>query len=297
LNIIIDSLRKQLESNEENINSLKGSNIILKEKLDKSIEEIKKGNNIIDKLTNEINNKKSKLKAIKQTIDTQDQLILQKQKILLTQSKDLDDLKKEIKDKDQKILELKNKNNDYITKLNENEKILEEDKQMILYLNKNLNDIINAPFKSRYQQNQISNKFISSNLFNANVFDENNINLDDKNEINIKDNTLKQPMNNNNYYYNELNLLNEETDEEMIVLPETNLCNYHVSGRLGNTMNKYINTGGFIENGGNSNKNSLLEHKYGDNSSYPENIKSDNGKRTTYNIEEEFPNNLVKSHN
>lgn len=95
LNIIIESLRKQIESNEDNIKSLKSSNIQLKEKLDKSVDEIKKGNNIIDKLTNEINNKKSKLKPVKQTVEAQDKLIFQKQNIILTQSKNLDDMKKE----------------------------------------------------------------------------------------------------------------------------------------------------------------------------------------------------------
>ena len=277
------------------------------------MDEIKKGNNIIDKLTNEINNKKSKLKSVKQTVEAQDKLIFQKQNIILTQSKNLDDMKKEKEMKELQIIALKNKIDNYIMKLNENEKLLEEDKQMILYLNKNINDITNAPFKSRFQQSLINDKFMSSNFFNSNDFNEKNNYLEEEKKLNLKDNDLNYVLSDNNnsfenkdsknlfhnnYYYHDLNLLNNnDSEEDMIILPETNLCNYHVSGKLGGMMDKYMNKEGLINYDFNNNKDLLLEHKYGGNSLNNEDEKNDYNKRSTYNIEEEFPNKLKNNHN
>ena len=289
LNIIIDSLKKQLLSNEENINSLKSNNITLKLKLDKSIEEIKKGNNIIEKLSNEVKNKKSKLKAIKETKDIQERMIKQNQNILDTQCMDMDNLKKDLDLKNQEIDELKNKIEKYNQNLNENEKLLEENKKMILYLNKNLNDITNAPFKKRFGQDYYNNKISTINygVSNSNEFNDNNNALDNnlKNDDfgNIESNYYR-----NTYYLKNINVLNnDDEDEGMIILPVTNLCNYHVSGNLGGVMNKYM-----IKNDDKSieEKKLLLELKYGNSSSNDKNKNENLGKRNTYNIEEEFPN-------
>ena len=352
LNIIIDSLKKQLESKDDIIKSLKSSNLTLKEKLDRSIDEIKKGNNIIDKLSNDIKNKKSKLKSVKQTVDIQEDLIRQKQDILDEQTKNIDNYKKDSEMKNQEIIGLKNTIKNYNNKLNENEKLLEENKQMILYLNKNLNDLTNTPFKTRFQKSQYNNNNLPSstlyfsretfNSINNNSNDINNPNYDNKinviinedfkelndnkNNYNINnldidnDNNEKNNLNsynykidyirdisekkypeiifNNNLYNNNLNLVNEDEEDAMIILPETNLCNYNMSGKLGNSMDKYINKEGIRGNYDlNDNKDSILEHKYGNKSS---NSEINNGNniiiRNTYNIEEEFPNKLKKSY-
>ena len=82
----------------------------------------------------------------------------------------------------------------------------------------------------------------------------------------------------------------DEGDDEMIILPETNLCNYHVSGKLGGIMNKYRNEGGNNQNNYNlnNNKNALLEHKYGNLNSNNDDNNDKKITRNTYNIEEEF---------
>ena len=318
LNIIKDNFSKQLESNEDNIKSLKASNINLQLKLDKSVEEIKKGNIIIEKLANEIKSKKSQLKSMKQTVDTQEKLINQKQTILDKQTKDLDDLKVNIDIKNKEIAELKNKISDYSLKLIDYEKLLEENKKMILYLNKKLNDIENAPFKSRFQQNFYQPKFeqfgtdnlISLEDFKSNDADKNN-NYYLENDININDiNEQKYNLNKDNFdnnqstlirqefYLNNINILNNDDEEEgLAILPESNFCNYHISGKLGGVMNKYMNEGVNFEN----NKNSLLEYKYGKYSPNNENENGRNGsitnKRNTYNIEEEFEIKSMKNRN
>ena len=314
LNIIINSLKKQLESNEDNIKSLKASNINLQLKLDKSLEEIKKGNIIIETLNNEIKNKKLKLKSVKQTVDMQEALIKEKQNMIDSKTKDLDDIKRDTELKDKEIIELKNINDNYIIKLNENKQLLEENKQMILYLNNNINENKNAPFKSRYKQNYYINKKpeidLSTNIYNLDDFNENinndnifNNNIDNNimdNDINLKkvekfgDNQSRTLYQDINYYYDKYNILNNDDNEgedEMIILPETNLCNYHVSGKLGRRMNKYRNEDGNYQNNynvNNNNKNSILEHKYGNIISNNDNKNDDYVKRNTYNIEEEF---------
>ena len=92
-----------------------------------------------------------------------------------------------------------------------------------------------------------------------------------------------------------INILNNEDEKEgMVILPETNLCNYISSGELGGIMNKYMNIGENLENNYdlNNNNNPLLEHKYGNYSQKDENDKNIIKKRNTYNIEEEFPKKL-----
>ena len=98
-------------------------------------------------------------------------------------------------------------------------------------LNKNLNDIVNAPFKQRFNKNIQSN-----NAFNNN--DENY--LEERKESNkdnigiIKDSTLY----NGDYILDNINLdlnsnvLDDEGGDGMAILPDTNICNYKVSGKL-----------------------------------------------------------------
>ena len=110
------------------------------------------------------------------------------------QNKNLDDYKNDNENKNQKIEELKHKIENYTINLNKNEKLLEEDKKIILYLNKNLTEIINAPFKSRYYRNngndiencQSLNVYSSTfNSFNnTNNYDNNNNFLYDNENLN-----------------------------------------------------------------------------------------------------------------
>ena len=307
-NIIIDSLNKRLESNDDNIKSLKVSNLKLKEKLDRCVDEIKKGNNIIEKLTNEIKNKKSKLKSAKQTLEARDELIKQHKIILDKQNINLDNYKNDNENKNQEIEELKHKIENYTINLNENEKLLEEDKKMILYLNKNLTEITNAPFKLRFYRTNVSdiennppfnvysstfNSFNNTNIYDSNnnyLYDNENLNENKLNTLNnniiYKNNNLQENLYyNNNYYNRDLNNINNE--DAMIILPETNLCNYQVSGKLGNMMKHYMNKESNLEINDLNKNNSLIDHKYGNYIIEP--LSNNEIKRKTYNIEEEFP--------
>ena len=79
LNQLVDTLSKQRESNEDNIKSLKAANLKLEDKLQTSINEINKGNEIIQKLQEEIKNQKSKYKSVKQALSSQEQLTHEKE--------------------------------------------------------------------------------------------------------------------------------------------------------------------------------------------------------------------------
>ena len=278
MNIVIDNLKKQLNSNEMNIKSLNNQNLNLNEKMEILKNEIIKGNSIIEKLELDLKNKKSKLKAIKQTVDTQEQLIKQKENKILIQDKALDDMRIEKEIKEKQIIELKHKVNEYVNQLKETEKLLEENKKMILFLNKNITDITAAPFESRTQK---QDEFI--NKYNDNISGSGTLFQEHDNSIDYKYKTFNTDLQNNNNYL----------EDDLLALPETNLCNYKLSGQLGGTMDKYITKKNFY-NTDNLNgiygeyyydNNSILKYKYGNND------KNLNYEEAKYNIMEEYQEN------
>ena len=187
-------------------------------------------------------------------------------------------------------------NENYIMKLNENKQLLEENKKMILFLNKNINDITNAPFKSRYTRNPEKDVIsIENKVFDLNEkkpYNTNNTYFERETNFNsFGSNPTNTDLQHTNYYYDNMNILNNGVeDDEIIILPETNLCNYNVSGQLGGLMNKYRNEGIVYQNNdlNNNNTNSLLDYKYGNIYSNNDIEKDNSIKRNTYNIDEEF---------
>ena len=281
---LIDSLNKQRDSNEDTIKSLKAANNKLENKLQLSIKEINKGNDIIQRLQNDIKNQKSKIKSTKNELNTQEQLINQKQILLDEQNKTIKDLKRDNETKEQEIIGLKNQINNYNNKLNENEKLIEENKQMILYLNKNLNENSKNPFKSRfnnYSSLDINNMNNMNNLNTMNIKSNNiepntNLNLNNINTFSNNNNDIEQNFGihsqisnkqlninnnantNNNYLQNSLS-----SNASGMIMPETNFTGYKFnSEKIGGSMgNKYLNNtnaGIGLGTGG-----SLLAHKYG----------------------------------
>ena len=289
---LIDSLNKQRDSNEDTIKSLKASNNKLENKLQLSIKEINKGNDIIQRLQNDIKNQKSKLKSTKNELNTQEQLINQKQILLDEQNKTIKDLKRDNETKEQEIIGLKNQINNYNNKLNENEKLIEENKQMILYLNKNLNENSKNPFKSRFNNytsldinninninpNQINNASFGLGNNNLNTMNIKSNNIDTNNNLNINtfnnnNNEIEQNFGmhsqisnkqlntnnniNNNYLQNSLS-----SNASGMIMPETNFTGYKYNEKIGGSIsNKYLNNnnaGIGLGTGG-----SLLAHKYG----------------------------------
>ena len=289
---LIDSLNKQRDSNEDTIKSLKASNNKLENKLQLSIKEINKGNDIIQRLQNDIKNQKSKLKSTKNELNTQEQLINQKQILLDEQNKTIKDLKRDNETKEQEIIGLKNQINNYNNKLNENEKLIEENKQMILYLNKNLNENSKNPFKSRFNNyssldinninninpTQINNASFGLGNNNLNTMNIKSNNIDTNNNLNINtfnnnNNEIEQNFGihsqisnkqlntnnniNNNYLQNSLS-----SNASGMIMPETNFTGYKYNEKIGGSIsNKYLNNnnaGIGLGTGG-----SLLAHKYG----------------------------------
>ena len=223
---LVDSLNKQRDSNEDTIKSLKANNNKLESKLQLSIKEINKANDIIQRLQNEIKNQKSKYKSTKNELNTQEQLINQKQMLLDEQNRTIKEMKRENESKDQEILGLKNQINNYNNKLSENEKLIEENKQMILYLNKNINENNNNPFRSRFNytsiemnnnNNPLNNGSFGLGMNNSNDINSNNINNNqyttkNLNSINIKPNLEDNNNLNKNLNINNLNKYNNNFD-------------------------------------------------------------------------------------
>ena len=223
---LVDSLNKQRDSNEDTIKSLKANNNKLESKLQLSIKEINKANDIIQRLQNEIKNQKSKYKSTKNELNTQEQLINQKQMLLDEQNRTIKEMKRENESKDQEIMGLKNQINNYNNKLNENEKLIEENKQMILYLNKNINENNNNPFRSRFNytslemnnnNNPLNNGSFGLGMNNSNEINSNNLNNNqymtkNTNSMNIKPNLEDNNNINTNLNINNLNKYNNNFD-------------------------------------------------------------------------------------
>jgi len=329
---LIDSLNKQRDSNEDTIKSLKAANNKLENKLQLSIKEINKGNDIIQRLQNDIKNQKSKIKSSKNELSTQEQLINQKQILLEEQSKTIKDLKRDNEAKEQEIIGLKNQINNYNNKLNENEKLIEENKQMILYLNKNLNENSKNPFKSRFNNyssnidmnnnnnninsgsfglgnNNMKTLETNSNLnTNLNINNLNTFNNNINNENNLEQNfgmhsqTSNKQISNNNYLQNSLS-----SNASGMIMPETNFTGYKFNEK--NYGNKYMNNpnnaGLGLGSGG-----SLLAHKYGGsvtnsmslNNNNNDNVNENFGMSakinsdfiSNNNLEEEYPRTLAQ---
>jgi len=327
---LIDSLNKQRDSNEDTIKSLKASNNKLENKLQLSIKEINKGNDIIQRLQNDIKNQKSKIKSSKNELNTQEQLINQKQILLDEQNKTIKDLKRDNEAKEQEIIGLKNQINNYNNKLNENEKLIEENKQMILYLNKNLNENSKNPFKSRFNNytsldvNNINTSPMNNGSFGLGNNNLNTImnvksnNLETNTNLNI--NNLNNFNNNNNEQEQNFGIHSQLSNKQMgnnylqnslssnasgMIMPETNFTGYKFNDKIGGSIgNKYLNNtnnaGLGLGSGG-----SLLAHKYGTSTNSMSIHNNENNVNENFgmsaknadfnkNLEEEYPRTLAQ---
>ena len=250
---LIDTLNRQRDSNEDIIKSLKINNSKLDNKLQLSISEIKKANDIIQKLQNEIKNQKIIIKSMKNELNTKDQLISQKQIILDEQSRTISEIKRENEKKEEEKNGLTIQLNSYKDKLNEDEKIIEENNQMIQYLNKNLNDNLNSPFMSRFNYTGMNNNNISNNNYFG--FDSNRM----KNDNDDKEYYSSIKSNNNNFH-NSLGGSNDNDNDNYFIMPETNFTGFQFKGRGDTYSNKYNRNNMKLTQG---NDKSLLIHKYG----------------------------------
>ena len=304
LSQLVETLTKQRESNEDTIKSLKAQNSKIEDKLQQGINEINKGNEIIQKLQNEIKTLRSKNKTIKQALTSQEQLTNQKQSLLDDQIRALNELKRDNEIKQREIAGLNNEISSLKLKLSDNEKIIEDNKQMLMYLNKKVNDSMSKPFRSvvsdpMMQTSQSSytrtNNFATNNNFSSTY---NNFNPDTNYQ-----NNFKYTATNINDYMNEqfsnsgMNQQNQmqssNNSSGLIIMPETNFCGYKPSAKMAGTIDKYCaNTANSSLNG------NLLNHKYGMMSSTISNDRAPSdimkNSNSNNNFEEEFPRQMTQ---
>ena len=296
LSQLVETLTKQRESNEDTIKSLKAQNAKIEDKLQQGINEINKGNEIIQKLQNEIKTLRSKNKTIKQALSSQEQLTNQKQSLLDDQIRSVSDLKRDNETKEREIAGLNNEIASLKIKLSDNEKIIEDNKQMLMYLNKKVNDSMSRPFRSvvsdpMMQTSQSSytktNNFATNNNFSSTY---NNFNPDTNYQNNFK--YTGTNMKDYEQFSNSQNQMQSSNNSSgLIIMPETNFCGYKPSTKMANTIDKYCaNTANSSLNG------NLLNHKYGMMSSTISNDRSSDVMRNSNNdnFEEEFPRQMTQ---
>ena len=104
---------------------------------------------------------------------------------------------------------------------------------------------------------------------------------------------------------------NNIIEDDLIALPETNYCNYKLSGQLGGTMDKYIIRKNFdnvnysdeLKNtyGDCFDNNSILKHKYGKNNNNSNNVDNylsgNNFENIDYNLMKQYENNNYENNN
>ena len=295
LSQLVETLTKQRESNEDTIKSLKAQNAKIEDKLQQGINEINKGNEIIQKLQNEIKTLRSKNKTIKQALSSQEQLTNQTQRLLDDQIRSVSDLKRDNEIKQREIAGLNNEIASLKLKLSDNEKIIEDNKQMLMYLNKKVNDSMSKPFRSvvsdpMMQTSQSSytrtNNFATNNNFSSTY---NNFNPDTNYQNNFKYTNMNEYEQFSNSQQNQMQTSNNSSG--LIIMPETNFCGYKPSAKMASTIDKYCaNTANSSLNG------NLLNHKYGMMSSMISNDRSSDVMRNsnTNNFEEEFPRQMTQ---
>ena len=234
LNQLVETLTKQKESYEDSIKSLKAKNAKLESKLQEGIGEINKGNEIIEKLTNDIKRLKSKAKTLKQALESQEQLTNQKQIVLDEQIRNVNDLKRTIETKDREIAGLQNQVTSYSIKLTDNEKIIEDNKQMLMYFNKKVNDSMSRPFKSLITSPPMN----YSSSFQRPPTNTYNYSSD----VKISNQPPQYPQTYSDMDQNQIhenvktsgNMSNSSSG--MFIMPETNFCNYKKTN-----FDKYMN--------------------------------------------------------
>ncbi|KAL4460342.1 hypothetical protein ABPG74_000093 [Tetrahymena malaccensis] len=161
LSVKIESLEKQIIDKDQLISSSKSLNsnnedqkkMLEKEnneksqqidKLEKKLEqckvEIEKGNDVIDKFREALEKKKKKQKQKETIILQQEQNIQNLQNSIDTLNRQIIEIQREKDNSEIKLKELQTANSDLKTKIQESQKVLEQNQSMIQYLNNQLNN-------------------------------------------------------------------------------------------------------------------------------------------------------------
>ncbi|TMW55686.1 hypothetical protein Poli38472_010568 [Pythium oligandrum] len=125
---------------EDSLKMYRDNHVRLQQKLELSVAEINKGNEIIERIQNENRTLKAKMKMkgkiLKQQEDLIDEKQHQREEALLELKSSRDDIRK----RDEQISSLKDRVNELTAKLEESNKLLASNQQVITWLNKEINE-------------------------------------------------------------------------------------------------------------------------------------------------------------
>jgi spindle assembly abnormal protein 6 len=261
LTALVDNLNKQKTENEENLKYLKNGNNKLEDKIQASINEINKGNDIIQKLQSDLKTQKSKVKILQQSMIEKDQLVIQKQNLIDEHSRGINELKREIEKREEEIIMGYKTVDGLKSNLEECRRVIEDNEKMIRFLNKNLNESFN-PFRNFLDQNAMTMNHNKKDI--QQLTTETNQNqpqlqteLTYKNENFVSGSSFgKQPYFNSDAFQS-LNFGNPGSNNNVhptggFIMPETNFTNFKSSGGNNNyqvqdsyNVNTGIGTGGY----------------------------------------------------
>ncbi|KAG6595916.1 Spindle assembly protein [Phytophthora cinnamomi] len=137
---MLESTKLHNEEVDESLKMYRDNHARLQQKLELSISEINKGNEIIERIQNENRTLKSKMKMKAKIIKQQEQFVeekqLQREEALL----ELKSTKEDIRKRDEHILQLKDTIKELSEKLEDSNKLLASNQQVITWLNKEINE-------------------------------------------------------------------------------------------------------------------------------------------------------------
>ncbi|CAD8065382.1 unnamed protein product [Paramecium sonneborni] len=143
---LVDNEKKQNSILEEQVANQKKQIEKLETRINVMSEEVNKGNQIIEKLENELSKQKEKIKLKNTVVLQQEQTVQQLQDANDLNHKQLNEFRREKDSLEIRLKDQENMNLDLKNKLNESQKLLESNNQMIQYLNKCLNETkVQAP--------------------------------------------------------------------------------------------------------------------------------------------------------
>jgi chromosome segregation ATPase len=150
-----DNSGKQRSLIEENLVEAKKKIEKLEQKCNSCCDEINKGNEVIEKLEKDAKDQKQKLKIKNALVIQQEETINKHQETMDKLNKAITDLQRECQNREFSVKDLHNNNDDLKNKLNESLKTIEDNQNMIRYLNQCLNESqkpsgVRMPFTNKY---------------------------------------------------------------------------------------------------------------------------------------------------
>ncbi|RQM11333.1 hypothetical protein DD237_000786 [Peronospora effusa] len=137
---LLHSAKLHNEEVDESLKLYRDNHARLQQKLELSISEINKGNEIIERIQNENRTLKSKMRMKAKIIKQQEQLVEEKQFQREEALLELKSIKDDIRKRDEHVLQLKVTIKELSQKLEDSNKLLASNQQVITWLNKEINE-------------------------------------------------------------------------------------------------------------------------------------------------------------